>query len=169
MSATVMSKRSVDDTFGNDACFIRVRHRKLKGGGGDPGWREYMIEQGERALVSASYDVVRAVRIDGKPRQKFLCGLGSIKQDKRHNALSWWRGAICRMMRAGFNPEQRRRIIIQAAAKGVPLPSRDDCLKYAEQAASLPYQMPVEAARELANVVSKWEVDDAFGNDGRRV
>jgi hypothetical protein len=54
--------------FGNDNVgFIRVRRRSLT-----PYWEH-------SATASASYDIVRAVRIDGKPRHVFVLGLGSLK------------------------------------------------------------------------------------------
>ena len=55
--------------FGNDALgFIRVRKRTLK----PHRWTG-------AARSSASFDLVKAIRVDGKPRHKFILGLGSQK------------------------------------------------------------------------------------------
>jgi hypothetical protein len=57
----VDTKSTVSGTFGNYSIgFIRVHRRKLAG-------RNY-----GRHTSSASYDLVRAVRVDGKPRHKFV-------------------------------------------------------------------------------------------------
>src|SRR5262245_29783500 len=64
-------------TFGNDATigFIRTRKRKIKGG--HPDWREYRALNGKLATTSISFDLVRAVRVNGKPRHEFVLGFGS--------------------------------------------------------------------------------------------
>lgn len=75
-ASDVVTKHRDGGTFGNYRLgFIRLRKRSLKGY--DPSWREY--RPGVRATASTSFDLVRAVRVDGKPRHDFVLGLGSIK------------------------------------------------------------------------------------------
>ena len=66
--------------------FIRVRKRKLS----PP--RTYW----ERPTASASYDIVRAVRVNGQPTHKFVLGLGSQPDNERANVW-FWTDAIRRM------------------------------------------------------------------------
>lgn len=131
--ASVVSKREASVAFGNDAMFVRVRRRKIKGG--HPDWREYRRRTGNLAEASASFDVVKAVRINGQPRQKFLCGLGSLK-DEQHSdwkLCHFWHRALCRMVLAGFDADQRLRVMEMAARKSVPLPGPESVEKFAER------------------------------------
>ena len=53
-----------------------------------------------------SYDLVRAARINGKPRHKFILGFGSLtNQDLRFTAY-FWAQSFYRMARHGFTKEQ---------------------------------------------------------------
>jgi hypothetical protein len=110
--------------IGNDAgaMFVRVRRRKLKGGHAD--WRSYREARGILQTDSASFDLVRAVRIDGKPRQKFLLGLGSLKFPigERELAWFWWR-ALRSMISYGLSEERRAGVMLELERKGVPLPA----------------------------------------------
>src|SRR4051812_39730797 len=107
--------------------FIRIRHRRLKGG--HPDMRAYRRAMGTLSTQSASYDIVRAVRIDGKPRHQFVCGMGSIRPDVSERDLArFWIGALRNLRRAGFNEEQRRKAVAMTHQKGVPLPPREACL-----------------------------------------
>jgi hypothetical protein len=147
-----VSKGPASATFGNDtAMFIRVRRRALKGGHRD--WRAYRKSKGLIAEASASYDVVRAVRINGKPRQKFLLGLGSLKVKERDEArdLIWfWVHAMCRMRRHGLSDEQQRRLIAALVRKGVQKPSTDECLRFAKEWSG---GVIGAAARQLSDLV----------------
>ena len=119
----VVSKCRVDETIGNDvAMFVRVRRRKIKGG--HPEWRLYRERTGALRTASASYDLVRAVRIDGKTRQKFVLGLGSLKHpaSERELARFWWR-ALRRMISHGLSEERRAGVVLELERKGVPLPA----------------------------------------------
>ena len=118
--ADVVSKRPLERTFGNDtAMFVRVRRRKLKGG-------HYRWRTGDRITASASYDVVHAVRIDGKPRHKFLFGLGSLKEgNSDHEMVLFWDHAISKMKRNKLDEERRRRLMDEMIRKGVPAPLAD--------------------------------------------
>src|SRR5689334_23274998 len=62
-STSVDTKPCAGATFGNDG-FIRVRRRKIKGG--HPDMRAYRLRRGLAATTSASFDLVRAVRVNGK-------------------------------------------------------------------------------------------------------
>jgi hypothetical protein len=99
-----------DRSFG----FVRVRKRKLMGAGG---WL------GGLAMSSASFDVVMAVRVDGKPRHKFVLSFGSQKDtDRKDNIdLFWfWVHATDRMIRHGLTRAQRQRLSpnLSARARG---------------------------------------------------
>ena len=76
-------------TIGNDTIgFIRVRKRKIKGGHAE--WRDYHAANGTLAETSASFDLVRAVRVNGKPRHEFVLGLGSQKNVLWASKLAWF-------------------------------------------------------------------------------
>jgi hypothetical protein len=57
-----------------------------------------------------SFDLVRAVRVDGKSRHKFVLGLGSLKNNHaRKGAPVWfWANAASRMMKHGLDAQRRR-------------------------------------------------------------
>ena len=120
--ADVVSKRRGHAAVGNDtALFVRVRRRKLKGG-------HYRWRTGDRTPItaSASYDVVHAVRIDGKPRHQFLFGLGSLKEgNSDHEMVLFWDHAISKMKRNKLDEERRRRLMDEMIRKGVPAPLAD--------------------------------------------
>jgi hypothetical protein len=123
----VVSKCDPCVSFGNDAMFVRVRRRTLKGG--HQSLRAHRKHHGCLVTASASFDVVRAVRINGKPRQKFILGLGSLKTPQvRTCEIFWfWRRALFRMRRHGFDQQQRLRLIDALVRKGVPKPSYRQC------------------------------------------
>jgi hypothetical protein len=116
--------------FGNDAIgFIRVRKRQLKGGHRD--WRAYRAKKGMLETTSASYDLVRAVRVDGKPRHEFILGLGSQK-DIEFNGFAWfWVHAIWRMTKHGLAEDRRQRLIAEMVRKGARLPTIAQCEEHA--------------------------------------
>ena len=123
-SDPVVSISGAGARIGNDAgaMFVRVRRRKLKGGAR----RLAIVSRGSRHLqtASASFDLVRAVRIDGKPRQKFLLGLGSLKFPigERELAWFWWR-ALRKMISHGLSEERRAGVLLELERKGVPPPA----------------------------------------------
>jgi hypothetical protein len=103
--------------------FVRVRKRKLKGG--SHGWL---------AKASVSFDLVRAVRVNGKPRHKFVLGLGSQKGERRgwhDNVMRFWTSAVRRMRRHGIPEEEQRRILAEMVRKGARPPTLADCEDYA--------------------------------------
>jgi hypothetical protein len=115
--------------FGNDgtAGFIRVRRRDVRA----TVWK--------RATTSESFDIVRAVRIDGKPRHKFVLGLGSLKgydRDSSWNRAAFFCLANFRMARfAGLNEAQRRHFIDELIRKGIALPEHADIRRHVEDKA----------------------------------
>lgn len=119
--------------FGNDVIgFIRVRKRKLKGG--HPSVRTFPSFYGQRATSSTSFDLVRAVRVGGKPRHEFLLGLGSQKNIDRHGRhdLCWfWSSAVRWMVKHGLAEDQCRRLIAEMVRKGARLPTIAQCEEHA--------------------------------------
>jgi hypothetical protein len=102
--------------------FVRVRKRKLKGAGG---WL------GGLAMSSASFDLVKAVRVDGKPRHEFVLSFGSQKNADRSQAPTlrqreiedtdlcrFWVRATHRTIRHGLTSAQRQRLIAELIRKG---------------------------------------------------
>ena len=117
-------------TFGNDTIggFIRVRKRKLKGG--HPDMRAYRAATGGRlATVSMSFDLVRAVRVNGKPRHEFVLGLGSQKDVERYKDadVTFWVHALESMQRHGFNEDQCRYLFGELIRRGARLPTAEQC------------------------------------------
>ena len=95
--------------LGNDATgFVRVSHRRLK------------------RTTSASFDLVRAFRINGKPRHEFVLGLGSQKDNDPSGASWFWLCAIHRMKWHGLSEPQRHRLIAEMVRKGAQLPDERD-------------------------------------------
>jgi len=110
----VVTKLRSCEQFGNDGVgFIRVRKRKLKGS------------------TSASFDLVKAVRLDGKPRHKFVRGFGSQKDTDDSWALCGvWDHAIGRMVKNGLAEDQRARLVAEMVRKGAQLPPSIECDKF---------------------------------------
>jgi hypothetical protein len=119
--------------FGNDATgigFIRVRKRKLKGG--HPDSRADRARSGTLTATSQSFDLVKAVRVSGKPRHRFVLGLGSQKDVERDDALClFWAHAIARMIRHEIAADQRQRLIVEIVRKGARVPSIAQCEQFA--------------------------------------
>jgi hypothetical protein len=110
--------------------FIRVRRRALKGG--HPEWRAYRKRHGCLVTASASYDVVHAVRINGKPRHQFVFGLGSLKQPPlRFDLLRFWICALARMCDHGLSLTQCQRLTAELIRKGAPEPTANLYEEYA--------------------------------------
>jgi hypothetical protein len=122
----VDTKRTDVCTFGNDTVgFIRVRRRQLKGGHAE--WREYRAQSGALATSSKSYDLVRAVRINGKPRHEFILGLGSQKNVQRNGYGWFWVRVVQRMTKHGLSEYQRQRLFAEMIRKGAQLPTITQC------------------------------------------
>lgn len=116
--------------------FIRFRRRKLKpkfrwSKGKDKWGFRYKIWD-KAAPVSLSYDLVRAVRINGQPRHKFVLGFGSpVSVSKcvgeRRVITFFWMHSFDRMEEHGLPKEQRFHIAEMLAGKGIPLPTVKEC------------------------------------------
>jgi hypothetical protein len=91
--------------------FIRVRKRKTKD-----------------SHDVASFDIVRAVRLRGQPRHKFVLGLGTVRH--RSGDIRFWMNALERMAKHGLSQSQRKHFIQAITRKGVQLPTRKDCRDY---------------------------------------
>lgn len=126
----VVTKLPASATFGNDTIgFVRVRKRRLKGGHRD--WRACRAQKGMLATTSSSFDLVKAVRVDGKPRHLFVLGLGSQKDHEREGALAWfWVRAIRRMTQHGLTATQRRQLGGEMVRKGARLPTLAQCREW---------------------------------------
>jgi hypothetical protein len=124
----VVTKKRNMRLLGNDAGFIRVRKRKLKGG--HPDWRAYRARQGSLATTSMSFDLVRAVRVNGKPRHEFILSLGSLKDYERHGVVWFWIDVVRRLTRHGLDADQRKRLAAEMVRKGARLPTADACNQY---------------------------------------
>jgi hypothetical protein len=134
---------AVDNTIGNDKVdtkhpavggfdndgtigFVRVRKRKLKGG--HPDWRRYRAARSVLTLSSASYDLVKAERVNGMPRHKFILGLGSLKERPRENDVIWfWARAFQSMRRHGLTKQQGHHVASALARKGVDRITPEHC------------------------------------------
>lgn len=128
-NGAVDTKSCTSAAFGNDGNrigFIRVRKRKLKGG--HPSWRAARAGMGRLASTSISFDLVRGVRVGGKPRHQFVLGLGSQKDNVTgHVAALMLRHAVIRMMRHGLDESQRRALLTELIRKGARRPSVAEC------------------------------------------
>ena len=142
-------KSPVDGTVGNDTIgFIRTRQRKIKGG--PRHLLKYRARNGILATKSTSFDLVRAVRVNGKLRHQFVLGLGSQKDFERFCTESFWRKAIYRLNKHGLNKDQRKRLLIQMVRKGAKLPTIEEC----ERRWRPPYDDPEKQAQSDARLAS---------------
>jgi hypothetical protein len=114
--------------------FIRVRKRKLK-----PKYRWYTPSTGRYAGISrkvqipdstvesVSYDLVRAVRINGEPRHKFVLGFGNFTSRWNKSVEPFWVRSFSKIERHGFTKDQRFEIAEKLKRKGIPLPTVKEC------------------------------------------
>jgi hypothetical protein len=123
----VDTKSVTCDAFGNDG-FIRVRKRKLTY------WRRYYASDAKfMPKASWSFDLVKAVRVDGKPRHRFALGFGSLK-DKcdSSDVVRFWMRAVRRMVRHGITEERRRSLVAEMVRKGARWPTATHCREFIE-------------------------------------
>jgi hypothetical protein len=73
-----------------------------------------------------NYDIVRAVRVNGKPTHKYVLGLGIYYKD---HPMSFWRDAVERMTKHGLSKAQRQHFVAACVRKGARLPTRAECKK----------------------------------------
>jgi hypothetical protein len=76
---------------------------------------------------SFSYDLVRAVRINGKPCHKFVLGFGSPVSRWSKSTIGFWTRVLARTEKHGFTKDQQFQIADQLRRKGIPLPSVKEC------------------------------------------
>jgi len=134
-------------TGNNHIGFIRVRKRKLKG---DRNWRGYGERRGTTATASMSFDLVRGVRIDGKPRHKLVLGFGSLKSWQPESKLMWfWIEAVQAMVRHGIAEHQRQRYAAEMVRKGACLPTLAQCKEFEGAVSSYSMATALEEIRAI--------------------
>jgi len=114
----------------NTIGFIRVRRRTTKRG------------------EAANYEIVRAVRVNGVSRHKFVLGLGTFYQSY---PVWFWMDAIERMSKHGLSKAQRGYFAAACVRKGARLPTRAEC-KEREEFLKMWKMWKPEDARKLAAV-----------------
>ncbi len=75
------------------------------------------------ATISAV--LVESIRVEGKPRQKFICHLAKLRERKRDyesTPFIFWRDAIGKLDSLPLDEDVRKKIEVQLAAK-IPRPS----------------------------------------------
>jgi hypothetical protein len=102
--------------------FIRVRRRPL-------------YSRDPRKHFGRSFDIVRAVRIDGQPTHEFVLGLGSLNETRpaAFDVCDFWLGALDRMKRHGLSPNKRRKFVEAMVTKGVQRPTITQIRNYQTQ------------------------------------
>jgi|SRR5262249_23080501 len=112
--------------------FVRVRKRKLTGKQREHIWRNGKYSHSIRKTASVSYDLVRAVRVNGKPRHKFVMTLGSQKNTLEGYGLAeFWMSFFLHTQRDhGLSKNQCWDIARKMVAKGARLPTLDWCKHY---------------------------------------
>jgi hypothetical protein len=151
--------------------FIRVRRRKLK-----PKYRWYTpptgryagisrkVEIPDSSVESVSYDLVRAVRINGEPRHKFVLGFGSpVSRWWGNSTIHFWARVFRRMARHGFSKDQQFQIAEKLKRKGIPLPTVKECK--AGKARAIEWN---EAYPDFDSPPERFDVLIAFIRRGRR-
>ena len=84
-------------------------------------WQKYKSwkKRGQPRLL-----LVEAIRIDGKPRQRYLAYLCSVQADRRDRPRFWY-NVIRKLDRRRLSPEERKRITTAIAKKvGGKVPSK---------------------------------------------
>ena len=106
MTGSVDTQFRPGEKTGNDFGFIRVRKRP----------------------ASTAFDIVRAVRVNGKPRHKYVLGLGSLKYGSTERELfMFWIRAFRSLIQHGLSVEQRFRFADELTRKGVLPPLAEQC------------------------------------------
>jgi hypothetical protein len=138
--------------------FIRVRRRRLA----DHGRLHDCHEKHGQVppTHSASFDLVRAVRIDGKPRHEFVLGLGSQKNVDYYNngTMSFWMDALGKMQRHGLDVDERRRLANELSRKGARLPTMAHCERAQEWWRQYPSHLEafINSQLERVNEIMSW-------------
>jgi hypothetical protein len=138
----VDTKSPANGTFGDYGLgFVRVRKRKL-------GFNYH------GNTTSVSYDLVRAVRVNGVPRQKFILGLGSFKHggEPRLHIGWFWSDVFDKMQLAGLNVEQQHKLADEMVRKGAP---RITAAQYEDFVEGWPYMKNKKTAPAIATWAGK--------------
>ena len=118
IKAAVGIKSRRADTHRSDAAasigFVRVRKRKLKG--------TQRAASGRPITSSASFEIIRAVRVDGRSTHRFVLGLGSQKSIDPAGPCWFWLRAIHRMIEHGLTTSERFRLLSEMLRKGARPP-----------------------------------------------
>jgi hypothetical protein len=85
--------------------FVRVRKRALKDGGS-----------------AVTFDLLRSLRIDGKPTNKFVMTIGTQRSDR--DDPRFWPRAVARMVAHGLPAQQRQRLVEEMVRKGAKPPGK---------------------------------------------
>ena len=125
--------------------FVRVRKRQLKGA--------QRARYGRPITSSASFDLVRAVRVNGRPTHRFVLGLGSQKSIDPDGPCWFWIRAIHRMIRHGLTESQRHRLMAEMVRKGARLPGFFDF--YPRRLGNWPCDHGQEIEEELRRFISR--------------
>lgn len=128
--------------------YVRIRKRTLKGG--RPGRSSRCCE---RARSSVSLDLVRAVRVNGKPRRRFVLGLGSLKDERERRLMRFWVNALGSMRRYGLDARRRRKFAFEIVRKGAPLPTAAECDEFDQR---LQHEATALEVRELRSAYASW-------------
>jgi hypothetical protein len=108
-AAPVVTKNALHVVFGNYG-FIRVRRRTR----GAP-WPSNSCKG-----LSRSFDLVRAVRINGKPRHRFILGLGSQKEGDDAHYFYFWIRAFRKLRRHGLDAHRFADAMVRKGAQPPP-------------------------------------------------
>jgi hypothetical protein len=152
----VVTKKRVDPLIGNYGGFIRARRRQLHK------YLRYKTRyQKHYPKISTSFDIVRAVRINGEPRHVFVLGLGSQHDLEFYQGavLRFWLCAISSMKRHGLSDSQRSRVASDMVRKGARLPTVEDCDREADYCREHPSYWGCEHLDEIVRLVAAREAE----------
>ena len=97
-------------------------------------WQKYKSwkKRGQPRLL-----LVEAIRIDGKPRQRYLAYLGSVQADRRDRPRFWY-NVTRKLDRCRLSREERNRIKSAIAKKaGGKVPTKAELKKFKRRRAEL--------------------------------
>ncbi len=94
------------------------------------GWifRNIALERG--ATISAV--LVESVRVDGKPRQRFICHLAKVREkqlDEKFTPFHFWRNATNKLASLPLDDSEKKKIEDQLSAK-IPRPSDAEAAEF---------------------------------------
>ena len=102
---------------------------------------------------SGSYDLVRAVRINGQPRHKFVLGFGSpVGSRLGQSPIEFWMRVLRSTKGHGFTKAQQSQIIEQLKRKGIPLPTLEECKKRKAKSLEFKRRIRVGLARRKDSI-----------------